>query len=250
MKISVVTVSYNAAGTIGHTLSSFLEQAYPDKELLVVDGGSTDGTVELVEKFKSPAIRLVSEPDEGLYDAMNKGLSQFTGDAVGFLNADDRYQDAAVLGDLAHALAEADIVYGDLDFVDGHDTGRIVRSWRGEPWSAGAFSRGWMPAHPTFYVRRKVVEATGRFDTSLKIAADYDYMLRALELGRFRHQFLQRVMVRMMVGGKSTSGITGYLKSNFEALKARRRHIGAGLVDYALVAKPLGKAGQFFVRRG
>lgn len=249
MKISVVTVSFNAGRTIGHTLASFLEQEHADKELLVIDGGSSDDTVAVARSFADPSIRIISEPDEGLYDAMNKGLARFAGEAVGFLNADDRYQDAGVLGEIAEALTFADIVYGDLDFVDDHTSGKIVRSWRGQPWTPGAFARGWMPPHPTFYVARKVVEATGTFDTSLKIAADYDYMLRALELGGFDHRFLQRVMVRMMVGGKSTSGVGGYVKSNLEALRVRRRHLGSGFVDRALLAKPLGKAGQFFVKR-
>lgn len=246
MRISVVTVCFNAERTIGHTLNSFLKQEHPDKELLVVDGGSRDGTLKVVESFADPAIRVVSEPDRGLYDAMNKGLRRFGGDAVGFLNADDCYADRHTLSALAEGLADADIVYGDLDFVEDHEGGRVVRSWRGGPWSQGAFARGWMPPHPTFYVRRRVVERTGEFDVSLSIAADYDFMLRALELGGFSHRFLPRVLIRMQVGGKSTAGLSGYVKSNLQALRARRRHLGSGLVDYALIAKPLSKAAQFF----
>lgn len=248
MKISVVTVAYNAAATIGYTLESFIAQAHGDKELIVVDGASRDDTLKVVERFACPQIRVISEPDRGLYDAMNKGLAAYSGEAVGFLNADDRYSDASVLGDIAAALADADIVHGDLDFVSDHESGAVVRTWRATPWRKGAFRRGWMPAHPTFYVRRKVVDAVGRFDTSLRIAADYDFMLRAMELGDFKSRLISRTLVQMMTGGASTSGLRGYVNSNLEALRARRRWLGSGLVDRALIAKPLGKVGQFLHR--
>jgi glycosyltransferase involved in cell wall biosynthesis len=243
VKISVVTVSYNAARTIGHTLESFFEQTHPDKELLVIDGGSSDETLQIVRAFEGA--RVVSEPDRGLYDAMNKGLRLFTGEAVGFLNADDRYADRGVLADVNEALAQADIAYGDLDFVDSHDDGHVVRSWRGKPFAAGAFRRGWMPPHPTFYARRAVVEAVGEFDLSMKISADYDFMLRAMELNGFSSRFLPRVMIRMLTGGASTAGLSSYLRGNLEALRARRRWLGSGLIDTALLTKPLGKVGQF-----
>jgi len=245
VKVSVVTVSFNAGRTIGHTLESFCAQRHPERELVVVDGGSTDETLAIVRSFEAEPIRLISEPDRGLYDAMNKGLRLFTGEAVGFLNADDRYQDPDVLGDIAAGLDGVDIVYGDLDFVDSHDNGRVVRTWRSQPWRAGAFRAGWMPPHPTFYVRRAVVEAVGEFDRSMKISADYDYMLRAMELNGFSSRFLPRVMVRMLTGGASTAGVSSYLRGNLEALRARRRWLGAGLIDAALIAKPLGKVGQF-----
>ena len=216
--------------------------------MVVIDGASKDETLRVVEGFACDQIRVVSEPDKGLYDAMNKGLGLFSGDAVGFLNADDRYNDAQVLSDIATGLADVDIVYGDLDFVTNHQASEVVRTWRGTAWRKGAFRRGWMPAHPTFYVRRGVIEAVGRFDTSLRIAADYDYMLRAMELGGFDSKLLSRTLVQMMTGGASTSGVRGYITSNLEALRARRRWLGSGLIDTALLAKPLGKIGQFIAR--
>jgi glycosyltransferase involved in cell wall biosynthesis len=245
VRVSVVTVSYNAGRTIGHTLESFFEQTHADKELVVVDGGSTDDTLAIVGSFATDGVRVVSERDRGLYDAMNKGLRLFGGQAVGFLNADDRYNDAAVLADIAGALDEVDIVYGDLDFVDSHEAGKVVRSWRGKPFVAGAFRRGWMPPHPTFYARRAVVEAVGEFDLGMKISADYDFMLRALELNGFSSRFLPRVMIRMLTGGASTAGLGSYVRGNVEALRARRRWLGSGVVDAAFLAKPLGKVGQF-----
>lgn len=245
MKISVVTVCYNSATTIEYTLDSFFRQNYPDRELLVIDGGSTDRTLEIVKSFGSDRVRLVSEPDEGLYDAMNKGLSSFGGDAVGFLNSDDKYADQHALEAIADGLAKADIVHGDLDFVDNHIDSQIVRQWRGSPHRRGAFQRGWMPAHPTFYAHRRVVEATGRFDIALRICADYDYMLRAIELHGFSSLHMSRVLVQMMAGGHSNSGIPAYIRSNLEALISRRRWLRAGYVDYALLAKPGRKILQF-----
>lgn len=244
MRISVVTVCRNAAATIGETLRSFFRQTHPDKELIVVDGASSDDTLAVVNAF-GEALRVVSEPDRGLYDAMNKGLSLFSGDAVGFLNADDRFHDADALSAVAAALEQADICYGDLDFVEGSARDHVVRRWRSTPWRKGGFLRGWMPAHPTFYCRRGVVEEVGAFDLGYRMAADYDFMLRALELGDFRAARISRVLVDMAAGGLSSAGLGARLSHNLEALKSRRRWLGSGLVDYALFAKPLSKASQF-----
>jgi glycosyltransferase involved in cell wall biosynthesis len=244
MRISVVTVCRNAALTIGEALESFCRQSHADKELLVVDGASTDGTLEIARGFERDGVTVISEPDRGIYDAMNKGLGAFRGDAVGFLNADDRFHDLDALAALASALEGADICYGDLDYIGGAARDRIVRRWRSTAWRKGGFRRGWMPAHPTFYCRRRVVERVGRFDLSYRLAADYDYMLRALELGDFAAVRVTRVLVDMDAGGRTSAGLKARLEHNFEALASRRRWLGAGLVDYALFAKPLRKTSQ------
>ena len=244
MKVSVITVCFNSARTIAHTIDSFLRQSHQDKELVVVDGASTDGTLEIVNSFADAKIRLISEPDDGMYQAANKGLAAFTGDAVGFLNSDDRFADGQALSHLSEALTDADIAFGNLDFVTDHEVRAVVRRWRGAAFRKGAFRRGWMPAHPTFYVRRAVIDAVAGFDTRYKIAADYDFMLRALELHDFRSVFVDRVLVHMMRGGESTSGVAAYVRHNYEALNSRRQWLGAGLVDYSLFAKPLRKLPQ------
>ncbi|MDT8345542.1 MAG: glycosyltransferase family 2 protein [Thermohalobaculum sp.] len=252
MKISVVTVAFNSGRTIRHTIESFLAQTHREAELLVIDGASTDDTCAIVRSYADPRIRLLSEPDRGLYDAMNKGLGLFGGDAVGFLNSDDRYNNPGVLGAIAAALAQHDVVCGNLDFVEDHVSRRVVRRWRGRPWRPGGFRRGWMPAHPTFYVRRAVAARTGAFDLGYRIAADYDFMLRAVEFGGgdrpVRAAFIADVMVDMMIGGASTSGLGAYLRGNLESLRSRRRWLGSGLIDTALLAKPFGKLGQFVAR--
>jgi glycosyltransferase involved in cell wall biosynthesis len=248
MKISVVTVCFNSARTIGHTVESFLRQTHPDKELVIVDGASPDATLAIVRSFAADEVRIISEPDDGIYDAMNKGLDAFAGDAVGFLNSDDRFTDEASLSHIAEGLADADIVFGNLDFVNDHDRRQVVRRWRGSPYRPHAFATGWMPPHPTFYVRRAVVDAVGRFDTAFRIAADYDFMLRAMELHEFRVAMIDRVLIDMMQGGDSTAGLKAYVRSNFEALKSRQRWLNSGSLDGALVAKPLRKLGQFLIR--
>jgi glycosyltransferase involved in cell wall biosynthesis len=247
MRITVVTVCRNAATTIGDALASFFRQSHPDKELVVVDGASTDGTADVVRSFAHEGLTLISEPDRGLYDAMNKGLKTFTGDAVGFLNADDRFHDEGALAAVAAALEGADICYADLDFVDAERRAQIVRRWRSTPWRKGGFARGWMPAHPTFYCRRRVVDQVGGFDLRYRLAADYDFMLRALELSDFTALHIPRVLVDMGAGGLSSASLRARLKHNLEALDSRRRWLGAGVVDYALFAKPLGKAAQLLV---
>ena len=250
MKISTITVCFNAARTIGHTLESFAAQTHPQKELVVVDGGSTDETLAIVRSFAAEQVTFVSEPDHGMYDAANKGLARYSGDAVGFLNADDRYHDPGVLGDIAAALETADILSSNLDFVRDHDGRQIVRRWRGTPFRKGSFRRGWMPAHPTFYVRRHVVDAVGPYDLRYRISSDYDWMLRAHELHQFRAVFLDRVTVDMMAGGTSTVSFASHIHHNLEALASRRHWLGSGIIDYALLAKPLRKVRQFMAPSG
>ncbi|WP_292164117.1 glycosyltransferase family 2 protein [Mesorhizobium sp.] len=246
MKISVLTVCWNSAATIRHTLDSFFAQDHGDKELVVVDGASTDETLSIVRSYADKRLQIVSEPDRGMYDALNKGLALCCGDAIGALNADDAFHDRSVLGKISMALADADIVHGHLDFVDNHESKRVVRRWRAEPRPQNGFRSGWMPAHPTFYVRRGVAEKVGSFDLTLKVSSDYDWMLRAVELHGFRIATMDQVLVDMMVGGASTRSLRSHIGHNLEALRSRRRWLGSGPVDYALVAKPARKLGQFF----
>ena len=244
MKITTVTVCYNVPATIGRTVQSFLAQTHPDKELLVIDGGSTDGTVEAIQSFQSGAIRIISEPDSGIYDAMNKGLALFSGEAVGFLNADDVYHDVLVLTRIAQALESADAVYGDLKMVADQTSKKTVREWQAGAFVPGSFRDGWMPPHPTFYLRRELVEKTGPFDLTYRISADYDFMLRALELHNPRVRHIPHTLVDFTIGGVSTKNPMAVILGNLECLRARRRHVQAPFIDVALFAKPLRKLRQ------
>lgn len=249
MKISVITVAYNSAETIAHTIESFQSQDYEDREMILIDGASNDATLSIATSFGSDRIRVISESDSGMYDALNKGLRLYIGDAVGVLNSDDTYHDNLALSRIAEALENDDIVYGHLDFVENHVSKRTVRRWRAEPKPDLGFRTGWMPAHPTFYVRRSVAERVGAFDLSLRTASDYDWMLRAVELHDYSIGMIDHVLIDMQQGGKSTISLGSHVAHNLEALQARRRWLKSGLVDYALVAKPARKIGQF-LRRG
>ncbi|ORE90773.1 glycosyltransferase family 2 protein [Acuticoccus yangtzensis] len=249
MKISILTPCFNSAGTIAHTIESVLSQDHPDIEHIILDGASRDATLEVVSRYQSdPRIRVYSKRDRGMYDALNSGLGLYEGEAFGVLNADDTFHDRSAVSRIAAALAAADIVHGDLDFVTDHASKTVVRRWRMAERAAGGFRSGWMPAHPTFYVRRSVAERVGPFDLGLKTASDYDYMLRAVELHGFTLTKAQGVLIDMMKGGASTSSLMAHVRHNLEALSARRRWLGGGPVDRALVAKPLRKVGQLFAK--
>jgi glycosyltransferase len=234
MKISVVTASYNSQATIASTIESFVRQNHPDKEMLVIDGASSDDTLRIVESFGSADIRVLSEKDRGVFDAMNKGLHLFRGDAVGFLNSDDTFHDSTVLGDIAAAMDDCDIVYGDINMVTDHRTKRLVRSWRGGKFGRYSYQLGWGPPHPAFYMRREVAQQVGDYDLSYRTTADYDYMLRALALNKFRVRYLPKVIADFQMGGISTKGWGVTVRGNLECLRSRRAHLNAPVVDAAL----------------
>jgi glycosyltransferase involved in cell wall biosynthesis len=241
MKISVITVCWNAEKTIRHTLESFLEQTHPDREMLIIDGISKDRTLDIVRSYNSPLIRIYSEKDKGIYDAMNKGLRLYSGDAVGLLNADDTYHDRNSLALIAESLETADIVTGACNMVPDHVSGKVDRINKPAPFRRGSFARGWVPPHPSTYARRKVWDEVGNFDTSYYICADYDWMLRAFELHNFRVTVRDEVLAHMMLGGLSTSGLKATITNMRETTRARRKWLGAGPVDIALLVKAWGK---------
>lgn len=239
MKISVVTVSYNSAATIRQTIESFLRQRHGDKELLIVDGCSTDDTVSIAKSYEAASIRVVSEKDAGIYDAMNKGLRLFAGDAVGFLNSDDVFHSDRSMELISEGLQDADLVFGDLYMVTDHVTKRTLRTWKTGEFSRSAFHLGWTPPHATFYVRRSVVHAVGAFDLRYRIASDYDYMLRAMTAHDFRIKYVPHVLVDYRLGGISSGTMGNMIKGNLECLDSRRRHLRSAPIDPALFLRPL-----------
>jgi glycosyltransferase involved in cell wall biosynthesis len=245
MKISVLTVCFNAQATIRHTLDSFCQQTHQDREMVVIDGASSDQTREIVESYADDKIIMISEPDSGMYDALNKALKIYTGDAVGVLNADDAYHHQNVLADIADGLEHTPIVQGNLDFVIDHQSKTVARKWRAEGKPEQGFKTGWMPAHPTFYVRREVAQHVGEFNLSLHTAADYDWMLRAVDVFGFKVGVLEGVLIDMKTGGRSTKDMLSFIRHNLEALAVRQKWLDAGLIDYALIAKPARKISQF-----
>jgi glycosyltransferase involved in cell wall biosynthesis len=221
MKISVVTVCLNSVGTIRDTIDSILMQGYGDIEPVVIDGGSTDGTQNLVASYRSRIQKLVSEPDHGIYDAMNKGVQLATGEIVAFLNADDVYIDRHVISDIV-AVARTgkfEAVYGDLLYVRRDNLGKVVRYWKAGEYLPGAFRLGWVPPHPSFFCRTSVFRQAGGFDTSYRLAGDFELMLRLIEKQRIRLGYLPRPLVRMRIGGNSNT-IRGIIWGNNEILRA------------------------------
>lgn len=222
MKISVITVCFNSAATVRDTLRSVATQTYPDVEHIIVDGASTDGTMEIVRAHGTRLARVVSEPDRGVYDAMNKGIALATGEVVGFLNSDDFFASPAELEFVARAFDDpgVDACHADLIYVREHDPGTVVRYWKSSPYRRGRFRTGWMPPHPTFYVRRAVYERLGGFDLDFRFQADFELTTRFLEVHRVRSAYLPRVMVKMRLGGATNNSLANILKGNLEAYRA------------------------------
>lgn len=214
-----------------------------------MDGGSADRTMEIVRAAKSVSVSL-SEPDQGIYDAMNKGIRMATGDVIGFLNADDMYAMPTVLERVAKAFedAQVDACYGDLVYVDSQDTAKIRRYWQSSSYVKGSFERGWMPPHPTFFARRSVYERFGSFDLSYKLAADVELMMRLLARHHIRARYLSGVMVRMRLGGVTNKNLANVYSQNCEVMRALAAHgMRTGWLEF-LVKKILARAIQFFKR--
>ena len=220
MKVSIITVVYNNAQTIRDAIDSVLTQTYKDIEYIIIDGASTDGTIDIVKSYGDKITKFISEPDKGLYDAMNKGIALATGDIVGILNSDDFYIDEFVCEKVIKEFEEkkVDSVYADLVFVKPENLDKTVRYYDSSKFSPSRFAYGWMLAHPTFFVKREIYEKYGVFRTDLKIAADFDILARFLYTHKISYHYMQEVLVKMRVGGVSTSFSSIWI-NNLEALR-------------------------------
>ncbi|HSV36419.1 MAG TPA: glycosyltransferase family 2 protein [Ramlibacter sp.] len=248
LHISVITAVFNRAATIGEALRSVHEQTWPTVEHIVIDAGSTDGTLSVLKQHQSQIAKLVSEPDNGVYDALNKGIARASGDVVGFMHADDVFASSRSLEKVAAAFDDPSVeaVYGDLVYVKKHDATRVVRYWRAGQYQRDQLAHGWMPPHPTFYVRRSVYERFGAFDTRYRIAADYENMLRILWGGGVRTAYVPEVLVRMRSGGISNKSLRNVVHKSYEDFSALRQN-GIGALQ-ALLLKNVTKLPQFIVR--
>jgi len=246
MLISIITVVYNNAYHVEDAIKSVLSQSYQDVEYVVIDGGSTDGTLEIIEKYRDSIPVFLSESDRGIYDALNKGLALATGDVIGIMHSDDSYADEKVLEEVAAIFDDqtVDAVYGDLEYVANGDTNHVIRHWRSGEYSPLRLKWGWMPPHPTLFLHRRVIEQWGVFDTKLTIAADYDTILRYFGKGRISALYIKRVLVKMRVGGESNKSLKNIIRKSREDYLVLKRN-GVGGIG-ALVWKNLSKLGQFF----
>lgn len=221
MKISIITATYNSAATVRDTLACIAAQLYPNIEHIIVDGLSKDNTLEIVNEYGHVA-KVISEKDNGIYDAMNKGVQLATGDVIGILNSDDFYTEPAILSKVAQAFEDPAIeaVYGDLQYVNAGNVQLVTRTWKSGRYQKRALYFGWMPPHPTFFVRRHIYEKCGRFNTTLRSAADYELMLRVLLKYDAHVQYIPEVLVKMRAGGMSNASFKNRLRANKEDVMA------------------------------
>jgi glycosyltransferase involved in cell wall biosynthesis len=224
--ISIITVSFNSIRTLADTINSVLAQTYQNIEYIVIDGSSTDGTADLVKSFGNRISKFISEPDNGIYDAINKGIKLSTGDVVGIINSDDFFSDAKIIEKVAKSfeMNEIDAVFGDACFVDPVETSRIVRYYSSKKFNMGKFRFGFMPAHPSFYVRRELFDKLGYYRTDYKIAADFELLLRFLLINRIRYRYLEIPFVSMRTGGVSNRSVFSNFILNREISRACREN--------------------------
>jgi len=244
LKISLITVTYNAEKTIGRCIGSVIRQNFKNIEFIIIDGGSTDKTTSIINQHAEYISCFISEPDKGIYDAMNKGIKLATGDIIGTLNADDFFADDNVLTAVASAFSEhnADVIYGDLDYINSR--GDVIRKWRSKDYTKGLFNMGWMPPHPTFYCKRNLFSTFGYYSLEYGTAADYELMLRFMHLHNTNSFYIKKVMIKMNVGGVSNKNYSNRVKGLFFDLKAMRNN-GIMLPVITLLFKPLRKIVQY-----
>ena len=222
IKISIITVVWNNKETIRDAIDSVLSQTYKDIEYIIIDGASTDGTVEIIKSYGNKITKFTSEPDNGLYDAMNKGIKLATGDVIGILNSDDFYIDEFVIEKVVKVFEEQEVdsLFADLVYVKPDNVKKTVRHYDSSQFNPEKFAYGWMPAHPTFFVKRSAYEKYGLFKTDYKIAADYELLVRLLYKHKLTYSYLQEVTIKMRMGGMSTSGLKSNWILNQEIIRA------------------------------
>lgn len=248
MKISIITATFNSSATITDTLNCVAAQVYKPVEHIIIDGGSKDNSVAIAQEFPHVA-KIVSEKDKGIYDAMNKGISMASGEVIGILNSDDVYTDQHVLTDIMEIFKDesVDACYADLQYVKGDDLNHVIRTWRSGVGTKKSFYWGWMPPHPTFFVRKRVYDHIGNFNIELKSAADYELMLRAFMKFNLHIRYLPRIIVKMRAGGESNASIKNRLRANGEDRKAWKIN-NLQPWPFTLYFKPLRKLVQFFIK--
>jgi len=246
MKVSIITISYNSAETIEDTIKSVVSQDYPNIEYIIIDGASKDATLSIVDKYKDKIAKVISEKDKGIYDAMNKGVQNATGDIIGILNSDDYYYDTTVISEVVRLFEQekTDGLYADLVYVDRADSEKIIRYWKSGKYTPGKFLKGWMPPHPTFFVKKEVYTHFGLYNTDLRSAADYEFMLRVIHKHKISLTYMPRVLTKMRVGGMSNVSLKNRWRANMEDRRAWKIN-GIKPRWYTLTVKPLSKLFQF-----
>jgi glycosyltransferase len=246
MKISVITAVYNNQDTVADAIRSVASQTYSNIEHIIIDGKSTDNSLSIIDKNPGRITKIISEPDNGIYDALNKGINNASGNIIAFLHADDLYANNRVIEHAVNLFEEkqSDSIYGDLLYVSKEDTEKIIRNWKAGGFTLSKLKKGWMPPHPTFFVKKEIYEKYGLFDTNFKIAADYDIILRFLGTYKISTAYLPELMIKMRVGGESNKSIKNIIQKMKEDIKALRKNNLGGI--YTVVLKNVSKIPQLF----
>lgn len=246
MNFSIITVCYNSEKTIESTVQSVISQDYPHIEYIVIDGKSNDSTHAILSKYKNKISTLISEPDNGIYDAINKGIKLANGQIVGLLHSDDFFANEKVISTIAAAFSfhNADAIYSDLEYVSKEDVKKVVRFWKAGAYKTGDFQKGWMPPHPTFYARKELFEMYGGYNTAFKFSADYELMLRFIHKNSIKLGYIPEVLVKMRVGGEGNRNIKNRLLANKEDKMAWECN-GLRPPTFLRIAKPLQKIKQY-----
>jgi glycosyltransferase involved in cell wall biosynthesis len=247
VKITVITSTYNSITTLQDTIDSIQRQSYCDIETILIDGGSTDGTLEIIKENKG-VTKFISEPDKGIYDALNKGVQLATGDVVGFVHSDDLLASNKIISQIATAFQthKVDGVYGDLQYVNKNNTNKVIRVWKSCDFKFSMLKNGWMPAHPTLFLKKEVYEKHGNFDLSYKIAADYDFILRIFKDKTLKFSYLPEVITTMRVGGVSNRSIKNIIQKTKEDYKAITSNNVGNM--YSIIKKNTSKIKQFILK--
>ena len=250
MKISVITATFNSEAGLSATIESFISQSYPDKELIVIDAGSNDKTLDIIREYQKHISTWISEPDKGIYDALNKGITLSKGDVIGFLHSGDRFPNLKILDRIAEKFTNHSVsaVYGDLNYVDPNNANKIIRHWKSGEYKSNLIYKGWMPPHPTLYMKKDVYTKHGIFDLSFKIAADYDLMLRVLKDTTIEVAYLPEVLVDMETGGISNGRFKNIIRKSWEDYLGLKKN-GIPFPSLVLGRKNLQKIPQFFSKK-
>ena len=251
MKLSIICVCLNSQKTIDDCLSSISKQTYRNFELIIVDGSSTDKTLSIITKYqyKVPDLKLISEKDQGIYDAMNKGINKANGDIISFLNSDDFYSNHNILKQIVEIFNHNPKIYGcysDLIYVDRQTAKKNIRYWKSNYFTNGAFSKGWMIPHPTFFVKKEVYEKYGNFDLKYKLASDVDLMIRFFQINKISHIYVPTVFVKMRVGGKTNESLLNIYLQNLEIIKSLKSHYLKVNIFIFFIYKLISRFKQFF----
>ncbi len=245
-KVTIITASFNNENSIEETIQSVVNQTFKNIEYIIIDGKSTDKTLRIVDKYKEKISKIISESDDGIYDALNKGIINATGEIIGFLHADDIFADNFVIEKIVGTfqISDCEIIYGDLQYVAKENVNKIIRNWKSSTFDYKSLKKGWMPAHPTFYARKSLYNKYGKFNINYKIAADYDLMMRFIGKHKVKPEYFPEVFVKMRIGGKSNNSLNNILTKMNEDFKIIRENEIGGI--FTLLNKNISKIPQFF----